>query len=67
MSKKNRRRISTLVSAQTLYHLENMRQFCGFDDIGRVIDKLVREKQIELNEGVRNYAGGKYQNRRQNW
>lgn len=67
MSKKNRRRISTLVSAQTLYHLENMRQFCGFSDIGRVIDKLVREKQIELNEGVRNYAEGKYQNRRQDW
>lgn len=67
MSKKNRRRISTLVSAQTLYHLENMRQFCGFSDIGRVIDKLVREKQIELNEGVRNHAEGKYQNRRQDW
>lgn len=67
MSKKNRRRISALVSAQTLYHLENMRKFCRYDDIGRVIDKLVREKQIELNEGVRNHAGNKYQNRRQDW
>lgn len=66
MSKKNRRRINTLVSAQTLYHLEQMRSFCGFNDIGRVIDKLVREKQIELNEGVRNYAGSECQNRRQN-
>ena len=67
MSKKNRRRINTLVSAQTLYHLENMRQFCGFADIGRVIDKLVREKQIELNEGVRNNGESKHQNRRQDW
>ena len=67
MSNKNRRRIRTLVSAQTLYHLENMRQFCGFNDIGRVIDKLVREKQIELNEGVRNRGEGKHQNRRQDW
>ena len=67
MSKKNRRRISVLVSSQTLYHLENMRQFCGYGDIGRVIDKLVREKQIELNEGVRNHAEGKYQHRRQDW
>ena len=67
MSKKNRRRISTLVSAQTLYHLENMRSFCGFNDIGRVIDKLVREKQIELNEGVRNHATDERKNRRQNW
>lgn len=66
MSKKNRRRISTLVSAQTLYHLENMKQFCGYNDIGRVIDKLVREKQIELNEGVRNHAGSECTHRRQN-
>lgn len=67
MSKKNRRRISTFVSAQTLYHLEHMRQFCGYHDIGHVIDKLVREKRVELNEGVRNNAGSKYQNRRQDW
>ena len=67
MSTKNRRRINTLVSAQTLYHLENMRSFCGFSDIGRVIDKLVREKQIELNEGVRNNAENYNKNRRQNW
>lgn len=67
MSKKNRRRINTLVSAQTLYHLDNMRQFCGYEDIGRVIDKLVREKQIELNEGVRNHAESNYQNRRKDW
>ena len=66
MSKKNRRRISALVTPQTLYHLENMRQFCGYNDIGRVIDKLVREKQIELNEGVRNNARSECQNRGQN-
>lgn len=63
MSKKNMRRISTLISAQTLYHLENMRRFCGYDDIGRVIDKLVREKQIQLNEEVRNYAGTEHSSR----
>ena len=67
MSKKNRRRISTLVSAQTLYHLENMRQFCGYNDIGHVIDKLVREKRLDQNEGVRNYATNEYKTRRQNW
>lgn len=61
MSKKNRRRISTLVSAQTLYHLENMRQFCGYNDIGRVIDKLVREKRERMNEGVRNNATDEHQ------
>ena len=64
MAKKNRRRISVLVSAQTLYHLEEMRAFCGFNDMGRVIDKLVREKRIELNEGVRNYGNNEHQSRR---
>lgn len=54
MSKKNLRRVSILVSSQTLFHLENMRQFCKYSDIGQVVDKLVREKQINLNKGVRN-------------
>lgn len=68
MAKKNRRRISVLVSAQTLYHLENMRQFCGYNDIGRVIDKLVREKRIEQKEEeVRNNARNECQNWRQDW
>lgn len=67
MSKKNYRRISVLVSSQTLYHLENMAQFCGHKNLGRVIDKLVREKQMSLNEGVRDHAANEYSNRRQNW
>ena len=56
MSKKNFRRISTLVSAQTLYHLENMRRFYKYKDIGQVIDKLVREKQISLSRIYREYT-----------
>lgn len=71
MPKKNRRRVSVLLSSQTLYHLEQMAQFSGNKDIGRVIDKLVREKRLDLNEstakGVRNNATGQCQNRRQNW
>lgn len=46
MSNRNLRRIHTTVSAQTSYHLENMRKFSGYKDIGQVIDKLVREKRI---------------------
>ena len=46
MSNRNLRRIHTTISAQTLYHLENMRKFSGYKDIGQVIDKLVREKRI---------------------
>lgn len=46
MSNRNLRRIHTTVSSQTLYHLENIRKFSGYKDIGQVIDKLVREKRI---------------------
>ena len=46
MSNKNLRRIHITVSSQTLFHLENMRKFSGFKDIGQVIDKLIREKRI---------------------
>lgn len=56
MSKKNFRRISTLVSAQTLYHLESMRRFHKYKDIGQVIDKLVREKQISLSRVYKEYT-----------
>lgn len=58
MSKKNSRRVSVVISAQTLYHLETMAQYSKCD-IGRVIDKLVREKQISLSDSVRRdkYAG----------
>ena len=46
MSNKNLRRIHITISSQTLYHLESMRKFSGYKDIGQVIDKLVREKRI---------------------
>lgn len=46
MAKGNSRRIRIVVTAQTLYHLQQMQQFCGYKDMGRVVDKLVREKQL---------------------
>ena len=71
MSKKNMRRISCLVSAQTLFHLENMRQFCGYKDIGHVIDKLVREKRmsynIQLDTEVQDCGTEEYKSRRTDW
>ena len=45
MSKrKNMRRISVLVTAQTAYNLEKRAAMCGYKEQGRIIDKLVREK-----------------------
>lgn len=49
MNKKNMRRVSMLVTAQTLYNLEKLAAMSGYREIGRVVDKLVREKMISLN------------------
>lgn len=47
--KKNLRRISVVVTAQTLWHLNKMAAMNGWGekDIGRVIDKLVRTQRAE--------------------
>lgn len=47
MNKKNLRRISTTVTAQTEHNLHKLAAEMGTKNIGRVIDKLVREKMIE--------------------
>lgn len=46
MNKKNLRRISVVVTAQTLWHLRQLAAMAGYGekDIGRVIDKLIRER-----------------------
>lgn len=46
--KKNLRRISVLVTAQTAHNLDRLADMCGLRDQGRVIDKLVREKMVAL-------------------
>lgn len=42
--KKNMRRLNTLVTAQTLYHLQRLADMDGNRNVGRVIDKLVRDR-----------------------
>jgi len=49
MNKKNMRRVSILVTAQTLGNLEKLAAISGYRELGRVVDKLVREKMISLN------------------
>lgn len=53
-NKKNLRRVSVVVTAQTLYHLNHMAAMNGWGekDLGRVIDKLVRTMQINPKDGV---------------
>lgn len=51
MSNKNLRRLSLLVTSQTAYNLQRLAQMAGYREIGRVVDKLVREKMITLKGG----------------
>lgn len=42
--KKNMRRLNTLVTAQTMYHLQRLADMDGNRNVGLVIDKLVRDR-----------------------
>lgn len=54
MSKKRSlRRIHVLVTAQTAYNLQRLAAMSGYREPGRVIDKLVRDKMLQL--------GGRYE------
>ena len=48
MNKKNMRRVSMLVTAQTAKNLDRLATMSGYYEVGRVVDKLVREKMISL-------------------
>lgn len=48
LSKKNLRRVSMLIASQSVYNLEKLRAMCGYNEIGQVVDKLVREKMLSL-------------------
>lgn len=50
---KNLRRLNTLVTAQTLGNLEKLAAMAGYGNIGRVIDKLVRDHMLSLRIGSR--------------
>lgn len=37
-----------LITAQTLWNLNRLAAICKYKEIGRVVDKLVREKMLEM-------------------
>lgn len=47
------------MTAQTAYNLNRLAAMCGYREPGHVVDKLVREKMLELN-------GGKHRERNEN-
>ena len=53
MNKRNMRRLPPiLVTAQTAKNLQRQADMCGYREIGRVVDKLTREKMLELRVGT---------------
>ena len=52
MKKKNMRRISVLVTAQTLHNIAKLAAMDGGNE-GRVIDKLVRDRMLLLRDAER--------------
>lgn len=56
--KKNLRRVSLLVTAQTAYNLEKLAAMCGYREKGHVVDKLVREKMMMMNGGKHHERNG---------
>lgn len=51
-NKKNLRRISIVVTAQTEWHLKKLAAMAGYKekDLGRVVDKLIRANRAEAAE-----------------
>lgn len=56
--KKNLRRVSLLVTAQTAKNLERLARM-GQCDPGRVVDKLVRDRMVALREEPERSMKGK--------
>lgn len=48
--KKNMRRLNTLVTARTMYYLQRLADMDGNRNVGRVIDKLVRDRCQRLKQ-----------------
>ena len=55
--KKNLRRLSVLVTAQTLYNRHKLADMTGSRDVGWVVDKLTREKMLALRGVLRDGKG----------
>lgn len=52
-NKKNLRRISEIVTAQTDHNLDRLAKEMGYRERGRVIDDLVRDRLLMKNGGKR--------------
>lgn len=51
--KKSLRRMSVLMTPQTIYNLERLADMAGYSHIGKVIDKLTRDHMLALSREAR--------------
>lgn len=51
--KKNLRRVSVVITPQTLYNLERMADMAGYGHIGKAIDKLTRNHMLILSRAAK--------------
>lgn len=54
---KNLRKLNCKVQSQTLYHLEHFAAAMGVNNVGIVIDKLMREKMLSMRVDQEEKAG----------
>lgn len=50
MGKKNLRPLRCIVTAQTMYNLQQLAKLDCCGDVGRMVDKLTREKMVALRQ-----------------
>ena len=53
LNRRNLRKLTIKVTPQTAYNLHRLADM-GNIPVGRVVDKLVRDRMVELKEAVRN-------------
>lgn len=51
-NRQNKRKITIRVTAQTLYHLQQLAEACGYKDLGRAVDLLTRERVMQRKKEV---------------
>lgn len=67
MAKQRLKKMVITVTPQTAYHLRDMAAMCKYKSVGRVVDKLVREKQVAMREWKDLSVKQQKRERRERW
>lgn len=67
MAKQRLKKMVITVTPQTAYHLRDMAAMCKYKSVGRVVDKLVREKQVSMREWGNKRENQQKMERRERW